>query len=320
MNSTGSTGPGDIPALARPGYFNLQRLTAGDLAQAQTFNRELRWLHNRSLHGWGIATGYAIGGARGDRSVHVEAGYALDCLGHELILSQPLDLQVPAVPGAGDGSPATYYLTVSYADQTAVIETRDGTCGTAGAVRRAEMPVVRWQDPFDPDPASRYRYGVDVILGTIQVQNCRLAQDISGAERRDAITREQPYMAAGETAEGSTAWRFWPEGGRTLGVATTVSTASAGFSITPAYQAHVIGSRFFPVPLGDITYEFVVDGYAQIATPSPYGFDLRVYLPAGLTTLGPQYYSLNPPDQIFKPDFLFYMQTRLLWHVVWLGI
>ena len=47
----------EIPILERPAFFSGQRLTAADLDTVQTFHRELRWLHNRSLHSWGIAFG-----------------------------------------------------------------------------------------------------------------------------------------------------------------------------------------------------------------------------------------------------------------------
>lgn len=57
----------DIPELKRIQFFNGQRLTAGDMTELQRANRELRWLHNRSLHGWGIGTGYGVAGERAIR-------------------------------------------------------------------------------------------------------------------------------------------------------------------------------------------------------------------------------------------------------------
>ncbi|NJL22534.1 MAG: hypothetical protein HC895_19700 [Leptolyngbyaceae cyanobacterium SM1_3_5] len=131
----------DIPILDRPSFFDGQRLTAADLTAVQAFHRELRWLHNRSLHSWGIAFGYAVSGLKGDRAVQLAPGYAVDCNGRDLIQSQPLTLAIPAVAGASDGGSVTYYLTASYADDSSLTpQTQSGLCGTAGAVRRSEQP------------------------------------------------------------------------------------------------------------------------------------------------------------------------------------
>ena len=54
----------DIPELDRVVFFDHQRLTARDLNEAATVQRELRWLHNRSLHGWGIGLGFGVSGAK----------------------------------------------------------------------------------------------------------------------------------------------------------------------------------------------------------------------------------------------------------------
>ena len=65
----------DLPAVERPQFFDGERLTAGDLLDAQTYERELRWLHNRCLHSWGVAVGLAVHGRRAaTRSVTVGAG------------------------------------------------------------------------------------------------------------------------------------------------------------------------------------------------------------------------------------------------------
>ena len=137
----------DIPSLERPSFFDGQRLLAGDLNTTQAFHRELRWLHNRSLHNWGIAFGYAVTGKRKERTVSVQPGYALDCQGRELILAEAREIAVPPVAGNPDGGPVTYYLTASYAEDAELTpEMRAGACEASGAVRRPEQPNIRWQD------------------------------------------------------------------------------------------------------------------------------------------------------------------------------
>src|SRR5262245_57080610 len=99
-----------IPNIERQAFVNGQRLTAEDLAAVQNANKDLRWLHNRSLHGWGIGAGFSVEGEAGATAVQIGPGYAIDCLGREIILTDPVSKTVPAVGGAADGSEATFYL------------------------------------------------------------------------------------------------------------------------------------------------------------------------------------------------------------------
>jgi hypothetical protein len=300
----------NIPTLERPAFFNGQRLTAADLADVQMYHRELRWQHNRTMHNWGIVLGCAVAGARGERAVQVQPGYALDCIGRELILSRTAAMPIPAVAGAAGGGPATYYLTIRYAeDEDLTPEMRTGLCGSEGAVRRPEEPLMRWRDPDDG-----FEHGVDIVLASIQVKNCQLYTDVSAAERRDAIPAKQPYVAAGQSAASNTAWRLWPNDDTPVGVATTVITASAGFQATPRYQAHIRGQRLV-VDDGSIT--FVVDGYAQVIAPSPTTFELVVILPQGVVAGN---IMLNPPQIVFTHEFTDTLREELAWRVVWMGV
>lgn len=279
----------DIPELERPAFFDGQRLTAADLTAVQSYHRELRWLHNRSLHNWGIAFGLAVTGLRGERTVRLQPGYALDCKGRDLIQSEPLTIPIP--PEAG---PISYYLTASYAEDADLTpETRNGTCGSSGAVRRPEEPIIRWQNPDDTSSDGRFTQGIDVVLASIQVQNCQLLADISGSERRDAVPAQQPYVASGQTKAGKTQWRLWQtneNGELSLGIITTVTTTEASFRTTPRYQAHVLGPRVFTVEQNNEPFQVVLDGYTQVLQPSAGSFDLVMTLPQG--RIGDQF--LNP--------------------------
>ena len=306
-----------IPPLERPSFFDGQRLTADDLDDVQTFLRELRWLHNRALHNWGIAFGYAVTGDRGGREVSLKPGYAIDCQGRDLILGDSMTLPIPAVSGTSSGGPMTYYLTATYAlDEDLVPETRQGSCNTSGAVRYPEIPLVRWRDPNDRSPGSGFRHGFDIVLGAISVQNCTLAADVSGAERRDALPPAQPYIASGNTEAGATTWRLWPNDEQPVGVATTVVTAAAGFRNTPRYQAHVVGKRVYAMTADDGSG--VVDGCTHIAQGTASSFDLRMILPVGVIT---ESSILNPAD-VLTAKFVGDLQdpAKLGWHVVWMGI
>lgn len=312
----------DIPILQRPAFFSGQQLRAADLGAVAAYHRELSWLHNRSLHNWGIATGYSVTGARGDSQVRVSTGFALDCQGHELILTSEQTIEAPAVAGNAAGEPQAYFLTVSWLDDELITaEQRAGICGTNGAVRRPETVLLRWQDPDDRVSGSPFRPGLDVVLAGVEVQACRLAAAISDAERRNAMPEEIPYVFAGQTAAGKTAWQPWPDSKDPIGYSTTVSTAAAGFGATPQYFAHVVGNRIFDVD--NSQRNCVVEGYAEIANSSAAGFELRVFLPIGGWTsglTGASAMELNPDKVVFGTGFSQKLEETLKWHVVWAGI
>src|SRR3954447_4873798 len=101
-------------SIERQRFFDGQRLFADDLQAIEGFNREMRWLHNQSLHQPGIGNGFAVTGRRGDREVVVGPGYAIDDLGREIVLTTPRTIPVPPVAGEVDGSAKRYVLTVAY--------------------------------------------------------------------------------------------------------------------------------------------------------------------------------------------------------------
>ena len=296
----------EIPAVERPLFFEGQRLMPADLVALQAFDRELRWLHNRSLHGWGVVQGFTASGARGDRTVTVTGGYALDCLGRELVLAGSRVLDVPAV-----AEPTIYYLTVSYredGDQPA--ETRSGVCGTSGAVRLGDEPTVRFQDAGATGDGAR-RPGLDVVLATASVRGCRLAEPLALGEREE-LRGDQAYVGAGRTQPGGTAWRLWPDANAPLGLATTVETSVAGFRSTPRYQANVVGDRLDEGKL-------VIDGYAHVENATAGSFDLCVVLPDGYTVGADGALPLNP-GAVLDPGYLDHVRFELGWHVVWMGV
>jgi len=301
----------NIPGTERPLFFDGQRLTAADLQAVQEYQRQLRWLHNRSLHTWGIVFGLEVIGARADREVKVQPGFALDCLGRELVLSDPATLPIPPVAGSGaDGQPLAYYLTISYIDddQLSPSETGTGMCDTSGAIRLPEMARLRFQSLRDTDPAIAYRHGKDVILASINVLNCKLSEPPSPRERRDARPANQPYVATGLATAAASGWSALQVGGSTVGVKMKVDTSAAGFGSTPVYLAQVTGERALSNGAG------LVDGLVNVADAGPTGFTLQVLLPrdlvAGATTLNPGTIFGDPAAATHD----------LNWAVAWMGI
>lgn len=283
----------DIPNIERVTFFNGQRLMEHDFTALQLANRELRWLHNRSLHSWGIGIGLAVMGERGDSAVTVKPGYGVDCLGREIILTESQTLPVPTVARGPGGGEAIYYLVAAYqedADQK-VAERRPGVCLPEGTVRLREEPRLEWCRP------EQLRQGFELVLAQAWIQNCRLSRPLSFAVRRFAHPSQQPYIAAGQTDREKTVWVQWQVNTQNVGVLTHVDTSAARFRTTPRYMAHVVGERHFLDAEANVV---VVLGFPAIVDATPARFTLQVLLPtvAGLTI-----------------DF-----NQLGWHVVWMGI
>lgn len=200
----------EMRLLERQQFFDGQRLFAADLQMLESFHREMRWLHNQSLHQPGIGNGFAVAGEKGDREVTVGAGYAIDDEGREIVLTETHVEPVPPVAGEPDGSPVVYDLTVAYPpdEYLETAETRAGVCRDRGAVRLREAPVFCWvrltktEDgnfvAVDDRLGKDIEMGRKIVLARAEVLNCQLNKVLSVAQRRSARPSKQPYIACGE--------------------------------------------------------------------------------------------------------------------------
>jgi hypothetical protein len=320
--------------LERSRFFNGQRLFASDLQAIEEFNREMRWLHNQSLHQPGIGSGFAISGKKGDRQVAIQPGYAIDALGREIVLTESELEPVPPVADDGFGGPVYFDLTVSYPEDAAlkITETRDGVCVDRGAIRLREAPVFCWvrlgpppdRLPTDANLRSALQLGARLRLGRAQVLNCQLDQPISIAQRRNARPAEQPYVACGRS-EGE--WQI-PEVnalGIGLEIITTVDTSDAQFRTPPCYTAHLLGDRHFAFEVAGHTVLRMLDGFVTISVPddsqAPTSFDFSLLIPDSLLTSQPN--NAADPDPRTAADFTDQFRDQLAakgWRVEWMGV
>jgi hypothetical protein len=294
------TGNADIPNLERIAFFHGQRLTARDLTEVQRSHRELRWLHNRSLHAWGIGTGFAVKGERGGSVVDVAPGFGVDCRGREIISTESQDVTVPAVAGDANGGEAIYYLVAVYQDDKdqSIAERRPVVCLPEGTVRLMEEPRIEWRTP------EKLTEGMELILAQAWIQHCQLSRPLSFSARRYARPSEQPYIAAGQTVQGNTDWVVWTVGGQTIGVFTEVDTSTARFRTRPHYSAHIVGDRHLLSDSGDIL--FLVSAITAVVDATQTGFTVQV-----LVRIEP---SSNNNTNLAEV-----VNKSLKWHVVWMG-
>jgi hypothetical protein len=318
--------------LERSRFFDGQRLFASDLQAVEEFNREMRWLHNQSLHQPGIGSGLAISGKKGDREVVIQPGYAIDGEGREIVLAETAVEPVPPVADDGFGSPVFFDLTVSYPDERTLkaSETRDGVCAPRGAIRLREAPVFCWvrlgppPDRLPTDAALRdaVQNGMRLRLARAQVLNCRLERSLSLAQRRNAKPAEQPYVACGSATD--LAWKL-PNQAASLGVGVhlvaRVATKEAGFRTPPCYSVQLLGSREFTFSVGTRTVKRILDGFTMVMAPTESGFDFSLLVPDSLLTKVPE----DPldPDPRQAPTFATQLTNQIgtnKWRVDWIGV
>jgi hypothetical protein len=305
-----------LPRADRPLYFPGQLLTAADLTAGQDVDAGLRQLHHRMLHGWGIASGLAVTGRRGDVAVSVGWGYALDSTGRELVLPDVVAHPVPSVAGGPDGAPRQYALALRMAtDYEAVVVDRPGACGTEGAVRRSDDPVLEWLDP------AGVAAGRDIVLAQVAVRDCRLASSPDGSGRRLLNPPPTPYVASGHTESGSTGWvAVAPNGVGPWAVATIVDSAEAGFGDTPAYLASVKGRRDLTAAESPTGGPVLLDGSPYVEAAEPGRFQAVVPLLPAAVTSGGLLLPVNPASVVAGPALIGLVTHVLGWSVEWIGV
>jgi hypothetical protein len=318
---------GERQFLERLQFFNGQRLSAPDLQALEVLNRELRWLHNQSLHQPGIGSGYAVVGQKGDREVTIAPGYAIDALGREIVLTTTRVEPVPPVAHDGTGRPIFYHLTVSYPDDSELeeTETRDGICLPRGVVRLREEPVFCWVrlnellQPQDEGLKAHIQNGLKILVAQAEVFNCQLHQSLSIEQRRNARPAMQPYIACGKTNPTSTDWRLLPgDEESNIGLQVTVDTSAARFRTPPCYSAQIVGTRVFSME-DSPPMQFLLDGFVHTSQPTATSFTLRVLMPemqVGNLPINPSAFFL---EEFFTSEGRASLQENG-WHVAWMGV
>jgi hypothetical protein len=279
---------GGTQFLERIRFFNGERLFADDLQAIESFNREMRWLHNQSLHQPGVGSGFTVVGDPGDRQVTISAGYAIDAEGREIILTETTTLAVPPVADDDAGGSVFYALTVSYPSEADLkpTETREGICAPIGVVRLREAPVFCWvrlsddpirRQPVDPRLKQLIERALFIVLAQIEVFNCQLKK-LNTAVRPNARPAKRPRIGCG--TDKTPAWRPKPKA-LAAGVTSvaagdvmyeaTIDTTGAGFQATPHYVARIAGRRL------DVTTGVFADALIDVTLPSPTDFIIRMF-------------------------------------------
>jgi hypothetical protein len=139
------------------------------------------------------------------------------------------------------------------------------------------------RQPVDPNLKLRITKGLFIVLGQIEVFNCKLKQPVSSVQRRNAVPAKQPRIACGvESAPqwtGASPGTLLPDLSKVGSVVLTadINTAGGGFQAIPCYVARIMGTRFFPDGNDNPTYTDALIDLPTSPAPTPTDFTLRIF-------------------------------------------
>jgi hypothetical protein len=258
--------------LQRTRYWQGQMLRSEDFPSQLQTEAELRWWHNRALHNaYGVALGLETSASEQAGSItgiHVTPGVAYDCFGRALILQCEREIPLPDASGTN----TSFTLVARYRETAQFPDPRQtsGVCwscceGSTGL----ESPDFRWQ------ATATLRVEDGVPLGRLLRVGGALNQLRLDAAFVPATPKPlaRPYLAAGSTIPGSTAWTIWVADNeqQLLGLETVVDTTAGGFTRVPCYFATLDG-----LDTGVPSVNPVILTHIQDLTPNSFRFRLFV--------------------------------------------
>lgn len=279
----------DPHEIQRLRYAPGQDLLSRDFRDQEAFEAELRWWHNRALHG-AFGVSYGLGVTNGGASLTVERGLAYDAFGRELILPVSRTLSTPADPGG------PVFLVIRYREEESSPAPGElaGVCPGGLPPRGADLAWV---------PADRFRPTDGVPLARVPDSD----DDDQKFHPPVARALARPRIGHGSTVQAATPWTAWDLGRQLFGLKTEIDTRAAGFTQLPCYFAWVQGR--IEVRNAPKEPPYILPVFPHIVKASP----------AGLT-LGVLTFSLGESQSIStnRKQILASAQAEL--SVCWLGI
>jgi len=287
----------DPHEIQRLRYTPGQDLLSRDFRDQATFESELRWWHNRALHGaFGVRYGLRVKVLPGapEPTVAVGAGLAYDAFGRELLLPAPRTVRLPA----NSSNTGPQVLVIRYREDVPSRSDLAGACGCGTpAPQGAALAWVaeRRLRPADGVPLAR--------TGDVGALDPRF-------DPPAARPLARPRLGHGATLTGGTAWEVWnlgAEPGALFGLRVSIDTRAAGFTRPPCYFAWLQGS--VETSLTESGPKFPLPFFPEVAEESLTGFRFRVVT-----------FVFGKPDDAATNRNLILSRARLQLSVSWLGI
>jgi hypothetical protein len=253
MTSVSPRLPGPRPVPSRIDWVDGSSLDERDLDDAVAYEQRLLELHIRGVHDtWGVALGLTLALSADRRLVLVTPGLAYTCRGESIVLGVPVQVDAPALGGAGPGAsgPSLFDLVIAFPapPDGAPCEHTIGCDGDRLPVLR---PVLRWERAGSaaapaPVPVSpNVRLGDEVPIGRFVRLGDGTLTGPDYSQRRVARGLVRPHIAFGVTRPGELLW----QAGASDSVA-TIDTTSAGFTTRPFYFAWMLDRPWSALDIG----------------------------------------------------------------------
>ena len=230
--------------LDRIRYFTGRYMTARDFSDADDYHRSMRHLHNRILHGWGIACGLDVAKhPHPECGLVIQCGLAIDCCGREIVVRSALTERIPwdRLPKV-DNSTArdkryVLALCLSYrevlTEKVPVLYSSDA-CASASyedgrvresyaiewhAVKETELEAYGWESPATCDPANDTPPGNGPASGSCLEPDCPshacvVLAVVRGDEHEYAVdTEHRRFIGHAPVQLTHICWISWPHGG-----------------------------------------------------------------------------------------------------------
>ncbi len=253
--------------LQRLRYWQGQELASRDQRDQAEFDARRRQLHNRALHSIdGVSFGLGVSVSPTDASrIRVSCGVGIDCRGRELLVQQPREIGMAAVPS---------WLVLRLrppAHATPCCGPSDTGCVGENSIALDSDTELVWI------PVASFERLDGVVLARVGDG----ALDPSFRPRQ-ARPLARPRLARGQTVRGNTPWEPWsidaPDGQGGLrrlvvGVQTYIDTSAAGFTEIPCYLAAVAAPGWNLEQA-----EFAPAFFPHVADPTVDGFTLRLLM------------------------------------------
>ena len=178
----------EISQIKRLNYFNHQFLDERDFQDEQAYHRELRHLHNRLLHSWGIAAGLDVE-RKNEKEIAISPGAAIDPQGREIVLGSAVTKDL-----SGFGPGVLVWVSISYRETFEEQDLQQAK-GAEGYSRVTESPEV---SAHKHRPAAE---GGAIILATVRLDANGNIDDLDLSVRRYASTALGPGSVSAEELE-----------------------------------------------------------------------------------------------------------------------
>lgn len=180
----------NVQEIKRLNYFEGQHLRVTDFEAEQNYHGQMRHLHNRVLHTWGVADGLEVN-KNDSRNANIKKGMAIDVCGREIVVPKDQAIDIPKGAGATEGD---FYLAICYREDCSNVTIID-KCAS-GFSRKTEsfrIAVLRELPPtWDSDKIDKDcdKIGKDcnkvsqegsqeipwVPLAKITLENCKITE------------------------------------------------------------------------------------------------------------------------------------------------